>query len=112
MITRGRYGGPQKRRSPRHEKRFRVTLEYEGKNYEIRTINISEHGILIPRRLPPPIGTQIKLTLSIKEETSLFEGVVKRHTVCLLNGVKSTAIGIDISSPGYQEFVKDKILIV
>jgi len=60
VITRGRYGSPQKRRSPRHEKRFRVTLEYEGKSYEIRTINISEHGVLIPRRLPPPIGTHIK----------------------------------------------------
>jgi len=41
----------------------------------------------------------------------LFEGVVIRHTACLINGVKSTAIGIDISSAGYQEFVKDKILI-
>ena len=111
MITRGRYGGPQRRRSARYEKRFRVTLEYEGKNHEIRTVNISEHGVLIPRRLPPPIGTQVKLTLSIKDETSVFEGIVIRHTACLVNGVKNTAIGINIPTPEYQEFVKDKILI-
>lgn len=110
-MTKGRYGGPQRRRSPRYEKRFRVTLEYEGKTYEIRTIDISEHGVLIPRRLPPPIGTHIKLTLSLRDETSIFEGVVIRHTLCLVNGVETVAIGIDISSLEYQEFVKDKILI-
>jgi hypothetical protein len=86
-------------------------LEYEGKSYEIRTVNVSKHGVLIPRRLPPPIGTRIRLTLSIKDETSVFEGIVIRHTACLFNGVTSTAIGIDIPTPEYQEFVKDKIFI-
>lgn len=110
-MKKGRYGGPQRRRSPRYEKRFRVTLEYEGKTYEIRTIDISEHGVLIPRRLPPPIGTHIKLSLSLRDETSIFEGVVIRHTMCLVNGVETVGVGIDLSSPEYQEFVKDKILI-
>ena len=110
-MTRGRYGGPQRRRSARQEKRFRVILEYEDKSYEIRTVNVSEHGVLIPRRLPPAIGTRIRLTLSIKDETSVFEGVVIRHTACFVNGVKSTAIGIDIPTPEYQDFVKDKIFI-
>jgi hypothetical protein len=110
-MTTGRYGGPQKRRSPRHEKRFRVTLEYEGNTYEVRTIDISEHGVLIPRRLPPPIGTHIKLTLSLRDEASIFEGVVIRHTVRIINGVRSIAIGIDFSSLEYKEFVKDKIFI-
>jgi hypothetical protein len=110
-MIKGRYGGPQRRRSPRYEKRFRVTLEYEGKTHEIRTIDISKHGVLIPRRLPPPIGTHIKLTLSLRNETSTFEGVVIRHTMCLVNGVETVGIGIDFSSLEYQEFVKDKILI-
>jgi hypothetical protein len=110
-MTEGRYGGHQRRRSPRYERRFRVTLEYEGKTYEIRTIDISNHGVLIPRRLPPPIGTHIKLTLSLRNETSTFEGVVIRHTMCLVNGVETVGIGIDFSSLEYQEFVKDKILI-
>jgi len=110
-VTKVRYGGPQRRRSPRYEKRFRIALEYEGKTYEIRTIDISEHGVLIPRRLPPPIGTHIKLTLSLRDETSIFEGVVIRHTMCLVNGVETVGIGIDFSSHEYQEFVKDKIIL-
>jgi hypothetical protein len=110
-MTKGRYGGPQRRRSPRYEKRFRIELAYEGKTYEIRTNDISEHGILIPRRLPPPIGTHIKISLSLRDETSTFEGVVMRHTMCLVNGIETVCIGIDFSSPGYQEFVKNKILI-
>lgn len=110
-MTKGRYGGPERRRSPRYDKRFRVALEYEGKTYEIRTIDISKHGVLIPRRIPPPIGTHIKLTLSLRDEISIFEGVVIRHTRCLVNGIESVGIGIDFSSLEYQEFVKDKILI-
>ncbi|MHA2010665.1 MAG: PilZ domain-containing protein [Promethearchaeota archaeon] len=110
-MAKGRYGGPQKRRSPRHDKKFKATLEYEGKTYEIRTINISNHGVLLPRRNPPSIGSQVKLTITIKNETSIFEGIVIRHANCLVNGVKTTGIGIDIISPGYHEFVKDKITI-
>jgi len=110
-VTKGRYGGPQRRRSPRYEKRFRMELEYEGKTYEIRTIDISEHGILIPRRQPPAIGTHVKSTLSLRDETSTFEGVVIRHTKCLVNGLETVGVGIDFSSLEYQEFVKDKILI-
>ncbi|MHA2220358.1 MAG: PilZ domain-containing protein [Candidatus Hodarchaeales archaeon] len=110
-MAKGRYGGPQKRRSPRHDKKFKATLEYEGKTYEIRTINISKHGVLLPRRNPPSIGSQVKLTITIMNETSIFEGIVIRHANCLVNGVKTTGIGIDIISPGYNEFVKDKITI-
>ncbi len=110
-MAKGRYGGPQRRRSPRYEKRFRIELEYGGKTYEIRTIDISAHGVLIPRRQPPAIGTHIKLTLSLRDETSTFEGVVIRHTMCLVNGVETVGVGIDFSSLEYQEFVKDKILI-
>ena len=110
-MIKGRYGGPERRRSPRYDKRFRVALEYEGKTHEIRTIDISEYGVLIPRRTPPPVGTHIKLTLTIRDETSTFKGVVVRHTRCLSNGVEIVSIGIDFSSPEYQEFVKDKILI-
>ncbi len=110
-MTKGRYSGHERRRSPRYEKRFRIALEYEGKTYEIRTIDISELGVLIPRRLPPPIGTHIKLTLSLRDKTSIFEGVVVRHTMCLVNGVETVGIGIDFSSLEYQKFVKDKILI-
>jgi hypothetical protein len=110
-VTKGRYGGIQRRRSPRYEKRFRIALEYEGKTYEIRTIDISEHGVLIPRRLPPPIGTHIKLTLSLRDETSIFEGVVVRHTMCLVSRVETVGIGINFPSLEYQKFVKDKILI-
>ena len=110
-MPKGRYGGHEKRRSPRYDKRFRVLLEYEGKTYQIRTINISEHGVLIPRRMPPPIGTRIKLTLTIRDETSIFEGIVSRHTKCLVNSALTVSIGIDFSSPEYQDFVKDKILV-
>jgi len=107
----GRYGGPERRRSPRYDKRFRVILEYESKTHEIRTIDISKHGVLIPRRMPPPVGTHVKVTLTIGDETFTFEGIVRRHTKCLLDGVQTTSIGIDFSSPEYLEFVKDKILI-
>ena len=107
-MTKGRYGGPERRRSPRHDRRFRVILEYEGHSYEIRTIDISEHGVLIPRRSPPPIGTHIKLTLTISNETAIFKGVVIRHTKCLVNGAETGAIGIDFSSREYQDFVRDK----
>lgn len=86
-------------------------MEYEGNTQEIRTIDISEHGVLIPRRTPPPIGTRIKLTLTIRDETSIFEGVVVRHTKCLVSGVQTVGIGIDFSSAEYQSFVRDKILI-
>ena len=110
-MTKGRYGGPERRRGPRYGRRFRVSLEYEGKNHEIRTIDISERGVLIPRRMPPPIGTRIKLTLTIRDETSIFEGVVIRHAKCLVNGVQTTGVGIDFFSPEYQDFVRDKILI-
>jgi hypothetical protein len=110
-MAKGRFGGSEKRRSPRYDKRFRVLLEYEGKTHEIRSIDISEHGVLIPRRIPPPIGTRVKLTLTIRDEISIFEGVVIRHTNCLVNGVQTAGIGINFSSPEYQEFVKDKISI-
>jgi hypothetical protein len=85
-MTQGRYVGPEKRRSPRHDRRFKVALEYEGKTYEIRTINISRHGVMIQRRNPPSVGTHVKLTITI-------------------------SVWIDIISPGYDEFVKDKITI-
>ena len=111
MTAPGRYDGPERRRSPRHEKRFKAVLEYEGMSHDIRTINISHHGVLIPRRTPPPEGTAIKLTLTIRGETAVFEGVVARHTRCLVNGVQTTGIGIDFSSEKYHEFVKDKIII-
>mgnify|MGYP006268485253 CR=1 FL=1 len=110
-MTKGRYGGPERRRSPRYDRRFRVVLEYEGQTHEIRTIDISEYGVLIPRRTPPSMGTHIKLTLIIRDETSVFEGVVVRHAKCLVNGVETIGIGIDFPSHEYQEFVKDKILI-
>ena len=59
-----------------------------------------------------PIGTSFKLTLTIRDESSIFDGVVIRHTKCLVNGVQTTGIGIDIISPEYQDFVRNKILIV
>ena len=105
------HDGPEKRRSLRHDKRFQVILEFEGESHEVRTIDISKHGVLVPRRLPPPIGTNVKLTLKIRDEIATFEGVVKRHTKRLVNGVQTTAVGIDFSSAEYEEFVKDKILI-
>lgn len=111
MLKKGWHGGREKRRSPRHDRKFRVILEYGGENYEIRTADISKHGALLPRRNPPSIGSNVKLTITIRNETSIFEGIVVRHTNCLVNGVKSTAIGIDIISPGYYEFVIDKIII-
>ena len=110
-MAKGWYGGQQKRRSPRYDKKLKTTLEYEGKTYEVRTINISRHGVLLPRRNPPSIGSHVKLTITINYETSIFEGIVIRYANCLVNGVKTTGIGIDIISPGYDEFVKDKITI-
>ncbi|MHA2219487.1 MAG: PilZ domain-containing protein [Candidatus Hodarchaeales archaeon] len=85
-MRKGRYGGPDRRRSPRHEKKFKVILEYEGKTYDIRTINISRHGVLIPRRNPPSVGTHVKLTITIRDEISLFEGIVVRHEQSLVSG--------------------------
>jgi hypothetical protein len=112
MIQRKRlHDGPEKRRSLRYDKRFQVTLEFEGAVHEVRTIDISKHGVLIPRRLPPPVGTNVKLTLKIRDEIASFEGTVKRYTKCLVNGVQTTGVGIEFSSPEYEEFVKDKILI-
>ncbi|HYA14134.1 MAG TPA: PilZ domain-containing protein [Syntrophales bacterium] len=102
----GRYGGPEKRRSPRFPKRLVATIEYEGKVHEIRTIDISEEGALIPKRIPPPVGTRVKVCLTIRGETSAFEGVVKRHTKCRFNGVETVGVGIEFSLPEYQEFVK------
>ena len=107
----GRYGGSDKRRSPRRDKRFIVTIEYEDQTYEIRTIDISEHGVLIPKRVPPPVGTRVTLTLTIRDETSIFQGVVTRHTKRFVNGAETVGVGIDFSSPEYQEFVKNKISI-
>jgi hypothetical protein len=112
MIQRRRlHDGPEKRRSLRYDKRFQAALEFESGSYEVRTIDISKHGVLIPRRLPPPIGANVKLTLKIRDEIATFEGTVKRYTKCLVNGVQTIGIGIDFSSPEYEEFVKDKILI-
>jgi len=105
------HNGPQRRRSPRYEKKFQVRLEYEDTVHEVRTIDISSHGVLIPKRLPPPVGTTVKLTLTIRGESSTFEGTVIRHARCLVNGVQTTGIGIDFSSPEYEEFVKNKIII-
>jgi hypothetical protein len=110
-MTKGRYGGPENRRSPRHDRRFMATMEYDGKTHDIRTIDVSEHGVMIPKRLPPPVGTHIKLTLTIRGETSIFEGIVIRHAKCMVNGVETVGVGIDFPSPEYQRFVKDKILI-
>jgi len=110
-MAAGRYGGPDKRRGPRFSKRFIAEMEYEGNIHEIRTINISEHGVLIPKRLPPPVGTRVKVYLTIRNEKAVFEGIVKRHTKCLVNKVQTIGIGIDISSPEYRAFVKDKILV-
>lgn len=110
-MTKGRYGGSENRRSPRYDKKFLAVLEYEGKIHEIRTIDISEYGILIPKRVPPSIGTDVKLTLTIRDETSAFEGVVVRHSKCLVNGVETIGVGINVTSPDYQEFVKNKIII-
>ncbi|MHA2218772.1 MAG: hypothetical protein ACXACY_22850, partial [Candidatus Hodarchaeales archaeon] len=75
------------------------------------TINISRHGVLLPRRIPPPVGTHVKLTITIRDETSIFKGVVQRHEQSLVSGTTKTSIGIDIISSGYDEFVKDKISI-
>ena len=108
-MVRGRFGGPERRRSPRYDIRFRATVEYEGKTYEIRTIDISKTGVLIPKQIPPPIGTRVKLTLTTRDKISTFEGVVRRHTKCLVNGVQTVGIGIEFSSPAYQDFVSDKI---
>jgi hypothetical protein len=110
-MTVSRYGGSDKRRSPRYDRRFMVTIGYEGNTHEIRTINISEHGVLIPKRVPVPIGSHVELTLTIRDETSIFEGVVKRLKKCFINGVETVCVGIDISSSEYQEFVKNNILI-
>ena len=108
-MAKGWYGGSQKRRSPRYSKRFKVTIEYDGKTHEIRTLNISRHGVQLLKRNPPSVGTHVKLTITIKNETSIFEGIVERYTKCCVNGVKTTGIGIDIISPWYSEFVEDKI---
>ena len=110
-MMKSRYGGEENRRSPRHNRRFMATMEYEGKSHEIRTIDVSEHGVLIPKRVPPPIGTHVKLTLTIRGETSVFEGVIIRHARYKINGVETVGIGIDFPSVEYREFVKDKILI-
>ncbi len=109
--TRSLYNGPQKRRSTRHAKNFQVKLEYDGNLHEVRTIDVSSHGVLIPRRLPPPVGTNVRLTLTIRGDSAVFEGKVARHTKCLVNGVQTTGIGIDLSSEAYEEFVRDKIII-
>jgi hypothetical protein len=77
-MIKGRYGGQEKRRSPRLQKMFIATIEYEGKVHEIRTIDISEHGVLIPKRIPPPVGTHVKVCLTMRGEKSAFEGVVKK----------------------------------
>ncbi len=111
MSASGRYSGPERRRSTRHEKRFQAVLVYEGTSHEIRTINISLHGVLIPRRTPPPVGTAVRLILAIRGEKAVFEGTVARHTKCMVNGVPTTGIGIDFSSEDYQKFVRDKIVI-
>ncbi|HWR59832.1 MAG TPA: PilZ domain-containing protein [Thermodesulfovibrionales bacterium] len=107
----GRYGGTDKRRSPRHNRRFMATMEYKGKAHEIRTIDISEYGVLIPKRIPPPIGSCVKLTLTVKGEVYVFEGVVVRHIKRFVNGVESVGVGIDISSNDYRVFVKNNISI-
>jgi hypothetical protein len=105
------YGTPNKRRSPRHNKRFRALLKHDGRIHEIRTIDISGHGVLIPRRVPPPVGAAVTLTLVIRGETAEFEGVVRRHTRRLVNGMPTTGVGIEFSSPEYARFVSERITI-
>lgn len=111
MTSRGRYGGPEKRRSPRYDKMFKVLLTYDGKTYQIRTVNISLDGVQLPRRIPPPVGTQVKLAITIREETAEFEGFVVRHAQCLVNGVKTASVGIEVPTPGYSEFVEKRIFL-
>lgn len=105
------YGTPNRRRSRRHNKRFRALLKYDGRTSEIRTIDISEHGVLIPRRVPPPVGAAVTLTLVIRGDTAAFEGVVRRHTKRLVKGMPTTGVGIEFPSPGYRDFVRDRIVI-
>jgi PilZ domain len=110
-MRKGMFGSPDKRRSPRYDRRFPLILEYGDKALEMRTLDISKHGVLIPMRMPPPVGSQVKVTLTIRNETSLFEGMVIRHTKSRVNGIRITAVGIDLSSPEYEEFIIGKILI-
>jgi len=94
-MAKGRYGDLEKRRSPRHPKKFIAKKEYEGKVHEIRTIDISEHGVLLPKRLPPSVGTHVKVFLTMRGEETSFTGIVKRHTKCLFNGVETVGVGIE-----------------
>jgi len=110
-VTHVRYGGNESRRSHRQDRNVRVILEYQDYRSEIRTVDISENGVLVPRRLPPAIGTRVRITLIVGDTSSLFEGIVVRHTKCMVNHVQTTGVGIDIASPDYKTFVKDKILI-
>ncbi|HAM51357.1 MAG TPA: hypothetical protein DCP92_11970 [Nitrospiraceae bacterium] len=86
-MSRGLYGTPDKRRSPRYNRRFPIILEYEDKTLEMRTLDISKHGVLIPIRVPPPIGSPVTVILTIRNETSRFEGIVIRHTKSRVNGI-------------------------
>ena len=108
-MNKARYGGPDKRRSLRHGKRLLATLEYEGKTHLNRTIDISKHGVLIPIRTPPPLESCVKLTLEIGGVTSTFEGIVKRHTHCFVNGAKAIGVGIVFLTPADQQFIEGKL---
>jgi hypothetical protein len=111
MNTNNQQRIAEKRRSPRHERMFRAILEYHGKVCEIKTINISQHGVLFPIHPVPAIKTAVKLTLIVSGEPSVFEGMVKRHARCLSDGFETIGVGIEFLSPEYQEFVQDKIII-
>ncbi len=102
---------PGKRQSPRYDRSLRAILEYNSKVYEIKTINISQHGVLFPTRPAPEIGTEAKLTLIVGGEPSFFQGVVKRHARCFTDGVETLVIGMEFLSREYQKFVQDKIII-
>jgi hypothetical protein len=77
------------RQSPWYDRSLRAILEYNSKVSEIKTINISQHGVLFPIRPAPEIGTEAKLTLIVGGEPSFFQGVVKRHARCLTDGVET-----------------------
>jgi hypothetical protein len=61
---RGRAAGSERRASPRLDKAFQVYVEGErGSAFGVAR-NISEGGMFVETRDPPPLGSQVRITFS------------------------------------------------
>src|SRR5438045_1357407 len=89
----------------------KVRLEHRDHAIDAKTLNISREGVFIAMDPPKPIGTRVRMSLSIASTSEKFviEGVVVR---CSPDGeghvvpgeTPGIAVFLTLTSPGYTRF--------